>query len=236
MRRLSDRVGALTRRAVRVRWRVVDRIAQVNRQGREGSVALTFDDGPMPGTTDRVLDILAELRVSATFFCVGKNVLAHPDLARRIRDEGHAVGSHSFSHPDPEQTALPVLARDYARGHQVLMDVLGERTQLFRPPRGHLSVGSAAMVRRQGLRPWLWTVNPEDWRPAAARAEIEAIAGQAVAGDVVLLHDWIEQPWAPEALDRSATIDALARDRASGAEARARRFAQPGPGSCHLSS
>ena len=72
----------------------------------------------MPGATDRVLDILAELRVSATFFCVGKNVLAYPDLARRIRDEGHAVGSHSFSHPDPEHTALPVLARDYARGHQ----------------------------------------------------------------------------------------------------------------------
>ena len=66
------------------------------------------------------------------------------------------------------------------------------------------------MVRRQGLRPWLWTVNPEDWRPGAGRAERGAIAGQAVSGDVVLLHDWIEQPWAPEALDRSATIEALA--------------------------
>ena len=172
-------------------------------------MALTFDDGPQPGTTDRILDSLAALGVQATFFCVGKNVLAHPDLARRIRDEGHAVGSHSFSHPDPEQTALPVLARDYARGHQVLTDVLGEKTQLFRPPRGHLTIGAAAMVRRQGLRPWLWTVNPEDWRPGAASAEIEAIAGQAVARDVVLLHDWIEQPWAPEALDRSATIDAI---------------------------
>jgi peptidoglycan/xylan/chitin deacetylase (PgdA/CDA1 family) len=147
--------------------------------------------------------------VPATFFCVGKNVLAHAGLVRRIRAEGHAVGSHSFSHPDPEQTALAALARDYALGHRVLLDALGEDTRLFRPPRGHLVLGSAAVVRAQSLQPWLWSVNPEDWRPGAARSDIEAVAGEAVGGDVVLLHDWIEQPWAPQALDRSATVGAL---------------------------
>jgi peptidoglycan/xylan/chitin deacetylase (PgdA/CDA1 family) len=210
VRQLSDPLGAVKRRGIRLRWRAIDEIAQVNRRGSAGTVALTFDDGPQPGSTDLVLDVLAELRVSATFFCVGKNVLAHPDLVRRIGAEGHAVGSHSFSHPDPEHTALAALGRDYARGHQALVDAIGHDTRLFRPPRGHFAVGSAAVVRRLGLRPWLWTVNPEDWRPGAARPEIERTAGQAVGGDVVLLHDWIEQPWAPETLDRSETIGALA--------------------------
>jgi peptidoglycan/xylan/chitin deacetylase (PgdA/CDA1 family) len=209
MRKLSDPVGAVTRRAAPIRWRAIDAIAQVHRRVSDGSVALTFDDGPRPGSTDLVLDILAELGVSATFFCVGKNVLAYPDLARRIRASGHAVGSHSFTHPDPEKTALPALARDYVRGRQALVEVLGEDTGLFRPPRGHLNVASAALVRRLGLRPWLWSLNPEDWRAGAVQVDIEASAGQATAGDVVLLHDWIEQPWAPEALNRSATIDAL---------------------------
>jgi peptidoglycan/xylan/chitin deacetylase (PgdA/CDA1 family) len=68
---------------------------------------------------------------------------------------------------------------------------------------------TALMVRVQGLRPWLWSVDPEDWRPGAASDHIEAVAGGAVGADVVLLHDWIEQPWGPEALDRSATVSAL---------------------------
>src|SRR4051794_28115543 len=63
------------------------------------SVALTFDDGPHPGTTDRVLDILSELKVQATFFCVGRNAKSHPQLVRRALTEGHGIGSHSYSHP-----------------------------------------------------------------------------------------------------------------------------------------
>jgi peptidoglycan/xylan/chitin deacetylase (PgdA/CDA1 family) len=65
------------------------------------------------------------------------------------------------------------------------------------------------MVRRLGVAPWLWTVDPQDWRPGATRDQVIAVAGRAGSGDVILLHDWVEQPWAPEALDRSATIGAL---------------------------
>ncbi len=65
------------------------------------------------------------------------------------------------------------------------------------------------MVRHQGLSPWLWTVDPQDWRPGISTDDVLTVAGSAGPGDVVLLHDWVEQPWAPEALDRSATIEAL---------------------------
>ena len=73
----------------------------VNRRVSPDAVALTFDDGPQPGSTGQILDILAELDVQATFFCVGRNAEAHPDLVRRMRSEGHAVGSHSYTHPRP---------------------------------------------------------------------------------------------------------------------------------------
>jgi peptidoglycan/xylan/chitin deacetylase (PgdA/CDA1 family) len=204
-----DLAGRVTRRARRVRSIAVERLARAPRRSAGDAVALTFDDGPQPGSTDRILDVLADLDVRATFFCVGKNAERHPELLLRVRQEGHAIGSHSYSHPDPAKTPLATLAGDYRRGRQVIADILGKDVTLFRPPRGHLTPVTALMVRVQGLRPWLWSVDPEDWRPGAASDHIEAVAGGAVGADVVLLHDWIEQPWGPEALDRSATVSAL---------------------------
>jgi len=204
-----DLARRVVQRARQVRSIAVDRLAHASRRSTGDIVALTFDDGPQPGATERILDMLASLDVRATFFCVGKNAETHPELLLRVRQEGHAIGSHSYSHPDPAQTPLPTLARDYRRGRRVIADILGEDVTLFRPPRGHLTPASALMVRAQGFRPWLWSVDPEDWRPGAASHDIEAVAGGAGRADVVLLHDWIEQPWAPEALDRSATVSAL---------------------------
>lgn len=202
-------VAGLSRRARTLRWNLANHLGGVNRRVGPDAVALTFDDGPQPGSTDRILDVLAELDVRATFFCVGRNAEAHPDLVRRMRSEGHAVGSHSYTHPTPGDIPITRLAREYARGRRVVADILGYDPALFRPPHGHLTPTSAVMVRGQRLAPWLWTVDPEDWRPGVTRDHIQAVAGRATGGDVVLLHDWIEQPWAPAALDRSATVAAL---------------------------
>src|SRR3954451_6188313 len=136
----------VARRARRIRSAALDRMAPVGRVCGDDVVALTFDDGPHPGFTDRILDVLAELDVRATFFCVGKNAERHPGLLRRLRAEGHAIGSHSYSHPHPQQTAPATLARDYRRGRQVIEDVLSEGVTLFRPPHGHLSPASAWIV------------------------------------------------------------------------------------------
>jgi peptidoglycan-N-acetylglucosamine deacetylase len=202
-------LAGLSRRARTLPGRVTNNLSGVNRGVDAGAVALTFDDGPQPGSTDRILDILARLDVRATFFCVGKNAEAHPDLIQRMHREGHAVGSHSHTHPTPRDIPILTLAKDYARGRRVIEDILGQDTSLFRPPHGDLTPASAAMVRRQRLNPWLWTVDPEDWRPGATIEHIQAVAGRATGGDVILLHDWIEQPWAAAALDRSATVAAL---------------------------
>jgi peptidoglycan/xylan/chitin deacetylase (PgdA/CDA1 family) len=188
---------------------LIERTAEVHRRAPDGSVALTFDDGPQPGSTDVILDILADLNVRATFFCVGQNALAHPELVQRMLAEGHAVGSHSLTHPNPAETTITKLSRDYVDGQSAVAEAGGREPTLFRPPHGHLGLASAALVRRCGLQTWLWTVDPFDWRPGARTEQIAAVAGGARSGDVVLLHDWVEQPWEASALDRSATVEAL---------------------------
>jgi peptidoglycan/xylan/chitin deacetylase (PgdA/CDA1 family) len=172
-------------------------------------IALTFDDGPDPRFTPQVLDVLARHRVNATFFFVGARARAHPAIVARALAEGHAVGSHGDVHRDARTTRLPALARDFRRGRRAIEEIAGRRVTLFRPPNGHVSVRAALAFRFAGLRPWLWSVDPEDWRPDANATGIVASAADVDPGDVVLLHDALARPTDPRACDRSATVAAL---------------------------
>ena len=196
-------------RRERLGERLLSAVGRVRRRRNDGCVSLTFDDGPHVGSTDLVLDALAALDVKATFFCVGRNVRAHPELVRRMVADGHTVGSHSFSHPFVDDLGQRSVHQEYAAGRRAVEEALGYPCPLFRPPHGHLRFDTALLSRVIKLQTWLWSVDPEDWRPGAISTEIAATAGRAQSGDVVLLHDWVEQPEAPEALDRSATVDSL---------------------------
>lgn len=173
------------------------------------AVALTFDDGPDPDFTPAVLDQLAETGARATFFLVGEKAERHPDLARRIHAEGHAVGSHSHTHPDPWDLPPRRLLADYRRGHEAVRRVVPGAGGLFRPPKGYLDPASALVMAAARLRPWLWTIDPEDWRPGTTPGRIVAGLDELSAGDVVLLHDSIERPLDPTTTDRTATLHAL---------------------------
>jgi len=172
-------------------------------------VALTFDDGPDPEHTPVVLDELRRLGVVATFFLVGRRAQAHPQLVRRIVDEGHALGSHSYSHPDPWTVSLRHLVGEYRQGRARVESAAERRVALFRPPKGFVSGGGAAAMLAARVRPWLWTIDPGDWVPDVQPGQIVAGVGEMQGGDVVLLHDAIEGPLAPSALDRSATTAAI---------------------------
>jgi peptidoglycan/xylan/chitin deacetylase (PgdA/CDA1 family) len=174
-------------------------------------VALTFDDGPDPQFTPAVLDVLAEHRLRATFFVVGRRVRRHPAIVERIADEGHVLGSHSFSHPDARRLTVRRLHADYADGRAALEDVVGAPVPLFRPPNGTLDLKGAAVVGRLALTPWLWSVDPADWHPDTDEDQIVERCRAATGGDVVLLHDGLERPLARRALDRSPTVRALPR-------------------------
>jgi peptidoglycan-N-acetylglucosamine deacetylase len=174
-----------------------------------GRVALTFDDGPDPSFTPDLLDVLRGLEVPATFFLTGQRARQHPDLVRRMLADGHSIGSHSSSHPDPWTVTLPALVADYRSGRAAVEEASGRRVSLFRPPKGYLDGSGAVAVRAVRLRPWLWTIDSLDWKPGATTEGICAVVGRAGPGDVILLHDSIEGPLAPEALDRGATVSAV---------------------------
>lgn len=201
MRGVRRRVGAGCIALARVR-------TQLDPSGT--AIALTFDDGPDPLTTPAILDELKRLGVVATFFLVGRRARAHPEIVRRIVDEGHAIGSHSDSHPEPWRVPLVTIVRDYRRGRSEVEWAAQRPVRLFRPPKGHVGSAGALAIVLTRLRPWLWTIDPEDWRPDVRPAEVLAGLDGLRGGDVILLHDAIEGPLAPSALDRSATTAVLA--------------------------
>lgn len=212
---MNQLVPRVVRRAVRGLRRQVSRASSGGAGVRHhldrtsGVVALTFDDGPDPDHTAPILDELTRLGVVATFFLVGRRASAHPDIVQRILQEGHAVGSHSYSHPEPWQLSLSELVREYRSGRSHVEQSARRSVPLFRPPKGYVDAPGALAMRAARVKPWLWTIDPGDWRPDVHADDIlDGLAGLR-AGDVILLHDAIEGPLAPSALDRRATRAAL---------------------------
>jgi peptidoglycan/xylan/chitin deacetylase (PgdA/CDA1 family) len=126
-----------------------------------------------------------------------------------MASEGHVLGSHTETHQDLPTLDRQALVDDLRRGRRSLEVALGRPAPLFRPPHGDLALRTGAAARALGMRTWLWTVDPEDWRPGVRASQLVEGCAAAGAGDVIVLHDGLEQPWAPEALDRSATVAAL---------------------------
>jgi peptidoglycan-N-acetylglucosamine deacetylase len=199
--------------ALRTRWREksLPRIAGVKYTiAHAGArVALTFDDGPDARFTPELLDILNSAGVAATFFLVGRRAVKQPSIVRRMLEEGHSLGSHTWSHPDPRMASAKALLREYRDGRHAIEDVAGTVVPLFRPPMGHVGVNSVIAMRLARVRPWLWNCDTGDWRPGVRREEIIRAVGAMSPGTVVLLHDGIEMPVAAAARDRSETIAAV---------------------------
>lgn len=171
------------------------------------SVVLTFDDGPAPPFTERILDILAEHRISATFFLCGKNVESHPEVARRIVREGHTIGNHTYSHPFLFLHSSKFMADEIDRAQEAIERVTGVRPTLFRPPYGARWFGLMPILRKRGLRMVMWSVAGFDWK-YKTQAIIRATTRRLHPGALILLHDGHEQP-PPTGIDQSSTVEAL---------------------------
>jgi peptidoglycan-N-acetylglucosamine deacetylase len=156
----------------------------------EGQVAITFDDGPHPDGTPKILEVLAEFDVKATFFLVGEQVVKRPALARQIVAQGHTVGLHGYIHrPHPTRKAHAML-EDYERGAYAIADATGVEPRLHRPPYGIYSPATLRMARERGMQPLLWSKWGKDWRKMATPEQItRRVVDGLQAGDVVLLHD-----------------------------------------------
>ncbi len=153
-------------------------------------VAMTFDDGPHPTHTPRLLDMLRERGLRATFYLIGDRVVTYPAIARRIAEEGHEIGNHSWSHPFLDRMGDNAVIREIDRTTDAIFQVTGRPPVTFRPPYG-------AFTRRQ--RTWLnanrslptilWSVDPQDWRRPGAPTIANRILQASHQGAIILSHD-----------------------------------------------
>lgn len=170
------------------RW-LLERRTEVPCNGRP-CVALTFDDGPSPEITPRVLDILRDRQVKATFFLVGRQVELNPELARRMGREGHAVGNHTYSHPPLFCFLSPRrLREEIARTQDAVLRVTGARPRLFRSPVGLRHPILKLALEREALEFVLWDLRTYDTRALAPETLRRRILDRVRPGAIVLLHD-----------------------------------------------
>lgn len=163
-------------------------------------VYLTFDDGPDPEWTPRVLDVLEQAGVKATFFAVGQWAKRSPDLMRRVHAAGHAVGNHTYSHRHPWLMFSRTARAQVRDGAEALSDVIGVAPRFYRPPHGRQRACMSDEAQRCGERVVLWDVSAIDWGPMGSADHIEKRLDGVKGGDIVLMHDGRNQHNRPDQL------------------------------------
>lgn len=175
-------------------------------------VAITFDDGPDPRVTPAILDALRAAGARATFFVIGRAVEAAPALARRIVEEGHELGNHSFAHSRVLNfRGARGMAQEIARGAAALTPFSGLDgvPPLYRPPIGLKNPALARVARRMGLTIVAWSVHGHDTGRRGAPAIAARVLARTRPGDIILLHDGCDRPPRGAAPARAATLEAL---------------------------
>ncbi|MCK9932835.1 polysaccharide deacetylase family protein [Frankia sp. Mgl5] len=179
----------------------VSRVRGARPAAPANAIALTIDDGPHPVWTPRILEVLRGNGVRATFFVIGVQAKAHPELVRRILAEGHTVGNHSLDHPTPFGAgSAATVAREISAAQAIITAAGGVAPRYFRSPGGDWSPTVLAAAAAQHLTPVGWSVDPRDWTRPGVASIVRTLTG-ARAGDILLCHDG--------GGDRSQTVEAL---------------------------
>lgn len=152
-------------------------------------IALTFDDGPNDPHTMHLLEILAKHDVRATFFLIGRYVRQRPEIVVAIAKQGHVIGNHTFTHPLLTLESSGSTRRQIEECRSAIHDVVGEHSNLFRPPFGGRRPGTFTLVRQLGLEPIMWNVTGYDWNAPSGDYIEKKVTRRIHGGDVVLLHD-----------------------------------------------
>jgi peptidoglycan-N-acetylglucosamine deacetylase len=152
-------------------------------------IALTFDDGPDPDRTPALLDALAELGVKATFFVLGKQVDAHPELVRRMVREGHELGNHTYNHRYLPLQRSKRVAAELAATDAAIARAVGFVPAIARPPYGGRSPRNVRVFDRSAKRLVLWDVNSFDWKGAPAAEVARRVVERTRHGSIILMHE-----------------------------------------------
>jgi peptidoglycan/xylan/chitin deacetylase (PgdA/CDA1 family) len=165
------------------------------------AIALTFDDGPWPGSTERVLAVLRKYKAKATFFMLGQQVHRNQKIVKAVLADGNQIGSHSWSHRMLGTAPQRTVAYEIQAGQRALRKITKVSPVWFRPPYGSVSRTVYAEAAAAKTKLVLWDIDPQDWRRPAATTIANRVVNAARPGTVVLMHDG--------GGDRKNTIDAL---------------------------
>jgi peptidoglycan/xylan/chitin deacetylase (PgdA/CDA1 family) len=151
-------------------------------------IALTFDDGPHPVMTEKLLAVLKQEGVPATFFVVGKMAVRHPDIVQDMAREGHEVANHTFTHPNLSHVDTKTLLNELGQTRDVIRDLTGRDTVFFRPPGGNYTRSMMKAVKKAGYRMVLWSILTKDVGGATVEGMRHRILSKSTDGSIVLMH------------------------------------------------
>jgi len=149
-------------------------------------IALTFDDGPEEGSTDVLLDGLKERGIKVTFFVIGKCAEKNPELVKRMDEEGHLVGNHTYSHVDIAHMDDASAIEEIEMTDAIIKKIIGKPTEFVRPPFG---AWQENLEQKMDVIPVMWTVDPLDWTTDNVDEIVNKVVTKTEDGDIILLHD-----------------------------------------------
>ena len=153
---------------------------------QEKKIAITFDDGPHPVYTERLLDGLQKRGVKATFFVLGDRAKKNPELIKRMKEEGHIIGNHTYSHIQMRTSNRQKFKEELLLTNQVIGEITGEEVQYVRPPYG---TWDKKLEEELNMIPVFWNVDPNDWCTGNAGRVTKSIVNKARENSIILLHD-----------------------------------------------
>ena len=154
-------------------------------------IALTFDDGPHPTQTLKILEILERYHVKATFFMVGVNVVNYPDVARAVLRAGHEVGNHTYSHYHIKELGTGALEAELGKCEDALEELCEYRPHLLRPPEGMVTQDVKAYSEKGDYELILWSLDTRDWEHRSASEIADSVLSHVKPGDIILMHDYV---------------------------------------------
>lgn len=152
-------------------------------------IAITFDDGPHPYYTEQLLDGLKERGVVATFFVTGEHASLHPDVIKRMNEEGHLVGNHTYSHMQLTSSNKEEFKEELIATSEVIEEIIDEEVIYVRPPYGCWDKSFEAELN---MIPVLWTIDPLDWCSTDAGGIADRVVSKAGEDEIILMHDYYE--------------------------------------------
>lgn len=159
----------------------------------ENKIYLTFDDGPTPDVTQWVLEELKKHKAKATFFCIGKNIDSNPDLFKKVIDEGHAIGNHTFNHFNGWTTKTDDYLKNIALCQDAINNLNSENSRLFRPPYGKIKTSQSKKLRKSGYKIIMWDVLSADFDQSITPEKcLENVLKNVVSGSIIIFHDSVK--------------------------------------------